>query len=132
VNKIREFINKNPWLGWAIAVLLLVAGAVVYFRFNPSRTEYSLARMTEDVTIRCSETGKEWKMPRGRMEAELLGRSGQIDPTLGITNPDTGRPTGFPVTEWESTVERLNKAKADMAARGPGAARGGGGSSKKK
>lgn len=129
MNGIRDFINKNPWLGWALAVVLLVAVGAVYFRMGKSGGDYSLARMTEDVKIRCSETGKEWTMPRGRMEAELLGRSGQIDPSIGIVNPDTGRATGFPVTEWESTVDRLNKAKAEMAARGPGAARGG---SKKK
>jgi hypothetical protein len=90
----------------------------MYMRLRPGREAYSLQRMTENVTIRCTETGKEWVMPRGRMEQELFGRPGPLDPSIGLTNPDTGRPTGFPVDDWKETVERINKDKADLAARG--------------
>lgn len=118
MNSIREFINKSPWLGWALAACLLLAGGFMYMRLRPGNAPYSLQRMTENVTIRCTETGKEWTMPRGRMEKELFGRGGQIDPAVGLINPDTGRATGFPVDDWKETVDRINKEKQALAAGG--------------
>ena len=118
MNSIREFVNKSPWLGWALAIVLLLGGGLMYYRLRPGAAAYSLARMTQDVTIRCTETGKEWTMPRGRMEKELFGRSGQLDPSVGLTNPDTGRSTGFPVDDWKETVERINAEKQALSQKG--------------
>ena len=115
---IRDFINRSPWLGWALAVVLLVGAGVMYMRLRPGGQAYSLERMTENVTIRCTETGKEWTMPRGRMEKELFGRPGPIDPSVGLANPDTGKPTGFPVDDWKDTVERINNEKQALASKG--------------
>lgn len=114
---VRQFLNRTPWLGWALAAALLVAGVFLYWRMRPDQGPYSLEKMSETVTIRCTETGDEWKMTRGQMERDLLGRSGQIDPNVGLVNPKTGRPTGFPIDDWASTVDRLNKGKAELAAR---------------
>src|SRR5262249_40989356 len=118
MNAIRNFINRSPWLGWVLAVLLLLGGVWMYMRLRPASAAYSLERMSENVTIRCTETGKEWTMPRGEMEKQLFGRSGQIDPSIGLPNPDTGKATGFPVDDWKSTVERINKEKQALADRG--------------
>ena|SRR5690606_33945952 len=112
---LREITQEKPWVAWvAVAVLVLVAGWVL-LRFtggeaSPTSVEY----LTREVTIRCNETGKEWSMPRGRLEKELLLRGTPLDPSVGLTNPDTGRPTGFPVDrdEWERTIKRLNDEAA--------------------
>jgi hypothetical protein len=114
---VRDFVNRSPWLGWALAAAILVVAAVMYWRLSPARAAYSLDRMTENVTVRCTETGNEWTMPRGRMEKELFGRPGPIDPGVGLVNPDTGKPTGFPVDDWKSTVDRINKEKQALADR---------------
>jgi hypothetical protein len=120
---VRDFINRSPWMGWLLAITLLVVGGVMYMRMRPSNAAYSGARMMQDVTIRCTETGKEWSMPRGRMEKELFGRPGPLDASIGLTNPDTGRQTGFPVDDWKETVERINKDKQALTDKG--ASRGG-------
>ena len=130
MNNIREFLNRSPWLGWLLAILLLLGGAFMYWRMRPGSAPYSQAQMTQNVTIRCTETGKEWTMPRGRMEQELFARAGALDAGVGLTNPDTGRPTGFPVDDWKSTVERINEAKRALASGGRGGGRAPGGSQK--
>lgn len=72
-------------------------------------------RLVQDVTIRCEETGEEWEMLRGRLEQQLRRTPGQIDPEVGLINPSTGRPTGFPTDRdaWRAMVERINAAKRD-------------------
>lgn len=75
----------------------------------------SLERRSEDVTIRCTETGEEWTMNRGEFERVLMGMHGQIDPTKGIPSPHAeGRLTGVLVDkdDWEEAVERINRMKA--------------------
>ena len=113
---IREFINKSPWMGWAFAALLL--GATVFF-FLRSRSggsdPYSPARMTEMVTIRFTDTDDEITMPRGTMDKELRRQGDKLDPTKGITNPKTGKPTGFlfDKEEWDAMIARINKEKEE-------------------
>ncbi|MEO0482268.1 MAG: hypothetical protein AAF138_01455 [Planctomycetota bacterium] len=120
MNRLREFLNSNPLIGWSAAALFAVAVVVLlYIRLGGNST-YSVERMTEMVTIKCTETGEEWIMPRGRMEKELRLRGGAIDASVGLTNPTTGQPTGFPFDagSWRETVERLNReAEAARAAR---------------
>lgn len=110
---LRRFLQDRPMLGWGIAAaLLLVAAAMVYTRLSgESETE----QLTEMVTIRCSETGDEWQVLRGVMEKELYLRSYPLDPTQGLVNPKTGKPTGFPVDAWKQTVDRINAERASVS-----------------
>ncbi len=115
----REFLNKQPMLGWGVAAIIALV-AVVMFVWNMRGGE--TAELTQTVTIRCKETGKEWTMPRGAMEKQLMLRPYPVNPDEGLINPDTGKPTGFPVDDWKLTVERINasrKALATGAVSGP-------------
>lgn len=116
MNRLRDFINQKPWLGWALASVLLIVSIALYYRLSGSSDPSSIARLSQKVTIRCSETGDEWPMNRGMLEKMLLERPLPIDPNIGIVNPKTGRPTGFPVDSvWKSTIDRLNKERAEAA-----------------
>ncbi len=64
--------------------------------------------MTKEVTIRDRETGDEWTMTRGQMEKVLWGRPSPLNPQEGLVNPKTGKPNGFPITQWEETIKRIN------------------------
>lgn len=110
---LREALNAKPWLGWGVAAVLAVIAGVVFVRSLRSGDTYSVDRMTEEVTIKCAETGETWTMPRGRMEKELRLRSGLLDASQGLTNPNTGRPTGFPFDagSWDETIRRINAEK---------------------
>ncbi len=126
---LREQLNKRPALGWGVAgVLLVVMGAVMWWRLSGGGDPYAPERMTEEVTIKFTDTGDEITMPRGRMEQELRYRTGQIDPSQGIINPKTNQPTGFlfSKSDWDKTVERLNEEKKLAAARAGGATDAGG------
>lgn len=101
----REFFKSRPLLGWGLAALLMVATAYFVYR---NLTSDEVNQLTSTVTIRCAETGKTWQMPRGLMERELYDRSFPVDSSQGIINPDTGKPTGFPVDDWKQTIERIN------------------------
>lgn len=36
-----------------------------------------------------------------------------LDPKVGITNPKTGKPSGFPTdNSWEETIRRINEERA--------------------
>lgn len=109
---LREILKSKPWAGWAVAGGLMLVCALVWYRsLNSGSNDYSIDRMTQDVTIRDRETGEEWVMPRGRMEQYLWDRPLPIDPNEGLPNPKTGKKTGFPKSEWESTVDRITKER---------------------
>lgn len=104
----RDFFRKNPMLGWALAAVLMVATA--YFVWRRMNSD-EVSQLTQMVTIRCTETGDTWQMPRGLMERELYDRPFPVDPSQGIVNPKTGKATGFPVDDWETTIERINSER---------------------
>jgi hypothetical protein len=112
---VREFINKSPWMGWAFAVLLLGATIFFFMRSRSNADPYSPDRMKEMVTIRFTDTDDEITMPRGTMDKELRRSGDKLDPSKGITNPKTGKPTGFLVDkdDWEAWVARINKEKEE-------------------
>ncbi len=125
---IRELLNKTPWLGWGVAgVLALVSALLIWRALNPN-DPYSVDTLTEDVTIKCIETGDEWTIKRGRLEAILRQRPGMLDAGEGLINPNTGTPTGFPFSkkEWEATIERINSEKQAVIDKRSGGASGGG------
>src|SRR5688572_8394137 len=116
MKRVRDFLNSKPWLGWVIAGCFIVLSLVLFFRLSGRGATYSVERMSETVTLKCVETGDEWEMTRGLMERQLRSRGSSLDPSQGIINPKTGKPTGFPFSksEWEETVARLNKEKKEV------------------
>lgn len=116
MNRFREFLNRRPALGWAVAaVMLLVVAFSLYRLRRADDNPYTLDRTTEMITIRCRETGEEWTMPRGRMEQALWDRPAPLDASQGLPNPTTGRLTGFPKSDWESTIDRISAERQETA-----------------
>ena len=119
LQKVREAINKSVWARWLIPLVLLGAAAVFFVRGARSSNPYSFDQLSETVTLVCRETGEEFTMARGRVEQELWTRPLPLDPDVGLTNPATGRPTLFPKSEWEQTIERINSDRHAIAERSP-------------
>ncbi|MFG0259493.1 MAG: hypothetical protein ACF8LK_03990 [Phycisphaerales bacterium JB041] len=104
-----------------LGVIACVLAVVLLLRLTGPENPYTHERLTEEVTLKCRETGFEMTIPRGRMEQMLWDRPAPIDPAQGLTNPETGRPTMFPKSEWEQTVQRINdnrRAVAEQSGRG--------------
>lgn len=120
LERVRRFMNSKPWLGWVFAALMLVVSLLLYNRLSGRGETYSVDRMSEVLTIKCAETGEEWTMSRGMMEKELRNRGASLDPSEGLTNPKTGKRTGFPFSKssWEETVERINREKKEVTDNG--------------
>jgi hypothetical protein len=113
---IRTLMRDRPMLGWILAGFLLVAAAFFALRaLRGPADPYSFQRLTEDVTIKDRETGEEWKIKRGRMEQMLWDRGDKLDTNVGLPNPRTGTLTGFPKSDWEATVERINRDRVETA-----------------
>ncbi len=109
LTKIQE---RSPVVAWAVVGSLLLAGAWLVVR---SLTKSSMhADLAGPLIIRFEDTGEQIEMIRGMFEQDMLGRAsaGPVDPAVGVFNPKTGKPTGFPVDReyWISLVESLNKA----------------------
>lgn len=118
---IRDLINKNPWLGWVVAIAVMGVSVWLYTSRSRGDSPYSPDRMTEMVTIRFTDTDEEIKMPRGRLDKELRGRGMVLDPKQGILNPKTGKFTGFLVDDaaWTEMVDRINREKAEAQQKTP-------------
>src|SRR5207253_662796 len=96
LTRFREFMNKSPWMGWALAALLLCVSVVFFIRARgPGSDPYSPERMRQMVTIRFTDTDEEVTMPRGTVDKDLRRQGDHLDPSKGIVNPKTGKPTGF-------------------------------------
>lgn len=111
---LRDTLNQKPLLGWIVAVIALIVATVFVLKSATSDAPDSVEQRSQQVTIRCTETGREWTMNRGQFERLLLTQDGLIDPTKGIPSQFAeGRPTGVLVNkgEWESTVKRINAMK---------------------
>jgi hypothetical protein len=115
MGSLRQFMQKNPMMGWVLASLLMIFAAVMLYMRLGAKTETQ--QLAENVTIRDAETGETWKMPRGAMEKELYLRPFPLDPNKGLLNPKTGKPTGFPADAWKDTVDRINAERTPMTAR---------------
>lgn len=115
LHKIKDLFDRSPRTGWLLALLFLVGGVLLFVRLRAAPGMYSYEHMTQDVRIRCAESGEEWTVKRGQMERDLLMRAGQLNPAEGLINPKTGKATGFPVNEWQETIDRLNEEKAALA-----------------
>ncbi|MCA9300686.1 MAG: hypothetical protein KDA28_16570, partial [Phycisphaerales bacterium] len=106
MERLRTFLNSHAWIGWVVAVVALgLAASFALGVFRPERPD-SVERRSEDVTIRCTETGNTWTMNRGEFERLLLTTPGPIDPESGIPSRFAeGRPTGVLVddSDWRAT-----------------------------
>lgn len=108
---------------WRLITLLVVGAAAAFFlgRFFMQKDPTDPEVLMQDVAIKCSETGFEWKLNRGRMEQYMYQRAAENKLSLdqGLENPKTGKRTGFPVDreEWTRTVERVLKERAEAAGR---------------
>ncbi|MBC7771088.1 MAG: hypothetical protein H7210_01205 [Pyrinomonadaceae bacterium] len=119
IEKIRNFINGKPWLGWALASVILIGAIVMYYSLSGGGGKYASSRMAEQVLIRCTETGDEWTMTRGLLEKSLRGRGDTVDGSVGLINPKTGKATGFPIdSSWKEMITRINKEKEEIKAGG--------------
>ncbi len=120
-------------MGWALAAVLL--GVSVFFVIRSQRAgtdPYNPERMKQMLTVHFSDTDEEMTIPRGRLDKELRAQGSQLDPSKGIINPKTGKPTGFLVDkeEWDGMIARINKEKEEAKLH-PGAAFGSASSGKK-
>jgi len=95
---IREFLNKSPWLGWVLAGILLAVSIFMLVKGQGGTDPYNPITMT-----------------RGQMDKELRRKGVKLDVSEGITNPKTGKPTGFLFnkTEWDEMIARINQEKED-------------------
>lgn len=122
MNMVKNLLGERAVPRITLAVCLVVLGVIAVIRLTGQRNPYGLDRLTQDVTLVCRETGEEIVMPRGRMEQMLWDRPGPLDPSQGLINPKTGRPTLFPKSEWEVTISRINadrRAVAEASGRKP-------------
>ncbi|MDP1661354.1 MAG: hypothetical protein Q8L55_05505 [Phycisphaerales bacterium] len=118
MSSIRDQLNARPWLGWAFAGVVVLASVVTFMRMRSSDDgAMSGDALTEEVTIRYTDTGETVSMLRGRLTRELLGKDGLLDPTQGIRNPKTGELSGVLVNDkqWQKLVAEINALKEDAA-----------------
>lgn len=110
---IRETIQEKPWIGWgALAALFVVAGYLLVRQFM---AQDQAAILSQDVTLRYEDTGTEQQVNRGQFESLLMQLSarGELRIDEGMTNPQTGKKTGFPIDReyWERVVPSILEAR---------------------
>ena len=111
---LRETLQEKPAVAWVISGACVAIAAFVLNRGGRDSAPDSVERRSQMVTIRCTETGKEWEMNRGQFERMLLTADGLIDPNAGIPSEFAeGRLTGVLVdkNDWTQTVVRINAMK---------------------
>ncbi|GAB5496021.1 MAG: hypothetical protein Phyf2KO_11010 [Phycisphaerales bacterium] len=94
--------------------LVVILAGIYVVKMVTGAEPGSAASLTQDVTIRCSETGNEWTISRGRLEQALYTRPGMLDPDEGLVNSETGKATGFPKSrkrDWDDVIARINAEK---------------------
>lgn len=106
--------GRNKFTIILVCVAVALGGWLLMRMVLSDPPRESVEYLSEDVVVLCEETGEEWTISRGKIERDLYMRQGLIDPDQGITNPNTGQPTGFPADrekEWDSVIERINAQK---------------------
>jgi hypothetical protein len=113
LDKIREYMARNPWAGWLVALLVFGVAIGTYFFRTQGDSPYSPESMQEMLTVRFTDTDEVIQIPRGRLDKQLRGMGAVLDPTQGIINPKTGKPTGFLVdqSEWDAMISRINSER---------------------
>ncbi|MBX3381631.1 MAG: hypothetical protein KF805_16160 [Phycisphaeraceae bacterium] len=120
MDQIRKLL-QSPAIGWSVAAIAVGFAIFMLIRSFFAVSPYDPARLTQDVTIRFTDTGEEVTMSRGRLEKELRGSGKALNPDEGLLNPKTGKLTGFLVAtnEWKETIARLNQERQEAQARSP-------------
>jgi hypothetical protein len=113
MQRIRNFVNKSPWAGWAVAFFVLGVAVWMFVRGGKTDDPYDPERMQEIVHIRFSDTNEEITMPRGQLDKMLRRRGENVSAAEGIINPKTGAATGFPYNkdDWDGMIARINAEK---------------------
>lgn len=115
---IRETMQEKPWIGWILLGVLFVAAA--YLVVRPFLAQDQAAILSEDITLRYEDTGTEQQVNRGQFESLLIQLSarGELKLDEGMTNPATGKKTGYPVDRayWEQIVSSILAARAQYDA----------------
>lgn len=116
MDRLRDMMNKSPWVGWATAGVLLLGSIFMFVRGGRGSDPYSPDRMKESVTIKFTDTGDEITMTRGQLDREMRRSADKLDAGKGIINPKTGQPTGFPFDkdEWDQMISRINEEKQEF------------------
>ena len=115
---IRDTINQKPWLGWTLAGAFLAVGlGYILWDRSSNRGAYSGERLQEIVTVKFTDDGSTMQIPRGRIE-KMLAERPELKESEGITNPKTGKPTGFLYNEaeWKEMIARLKVEKGEVPA----------------
>ena len=110
---IRDTLQEKPWIGWSVVAALLVFGAYLVVRnFVGAETPELLA---QDIVIRYEDTGDEESVNRGHFEVLLvrLANRNELKLDEGMTNPKTGKKTGYPIDReyWERIVSSILEAR---------------------
>lgn len=118
---IRSVLSNNPKIGWGVAAVFFVAAAaLLVVQLRGSGPADSIERRSEEVTLRCTESGEEWTMTRGQFERNLLLYDGELSQDGMLPSPHAdGRLTAILVdrSDWRETVERINAMKAEYGGR---------------
>ncbi|MBL8745207.1 MAG: hypothetical protein JNK58_02505 [Phycisphaerae bacterium] len=106
-------------ISWIIFAVLALVAAVLAVRAMTGGAKSEIQDLAASVTIRYEDTGDETQMNRGIFERALLARlhqSAPIDASIGLTNPKTGKPTGFPKDRelWNAAIEDLKRTAAEL------------------
>lgn len=114
---IVEQIKEKPWTGWALAGVILIGAVVMYIRLTGgSGGEFTGGSLGEMITIKYTDTEDEERMTRGDLLKRMLRDSGggPIDPSRGLVNPKSGKPTGFLHDKgtWDRLVRDVNIERA--------------------
>ena len=121
----RQILEQRPWVGWALAGVLLLAAVYIYVsRSSPTNVQYGQEYMTQMVVVKYADTGDEVEMPRGRFEKLLRESSqGSLEASKGLINPKTSLPTGFLFnkSDWDKTIERINQERKEYGTAGDAA-----------
>ena len=112
LNRIRQIL-QSPVIGWSAAGVCVLFALFLLLRSWISPSPYDLAKLSENVTVRFTDTNEEMTLPRGEFEKRLRELPGELTKSKGILNPKTGQASGVLVAtrEWDETVDRLNRER---------------------
>jgi len=107
----REMLAK-PAVGWSVAGLAVLLALFMFWNSTRNST-YDLARLSEKVTVRFTDTDDEIVLVRAEFEKQLRSTPGKLSTSAGIINPKTGKPTGILVAtrDWQEVVDRINEER---------------------
>jgi len=111
---IRETLDEKPWIGWAVVGVLALVG--VWFIARNFVAPDPANVLAQDIVLRYEDTGDEQTVNRGQFQTLLiqLANKGELKVDEGMTNPKTGKKTGFPVDRayWNKIVPQIIEASA--------------------